>query len=397
MYTIRPMSTAETEARIVKTNTILLVLSELEDEALAKDFCGTVLTVDDVSSGLPSFLNKTVYLCGDLAKAGGLELELKAAERVFVIRELSHDDDDSVSWPVVGVGRVPILVHGVGVLYRRFFDPGLDYFNRIRAEHAFQSLTESNKPGKAHRTGLYLTPVEQIGEALHFRLLRCSSNLSGPTENFRDSDRHIVDALNEEAAVIFQNQAPLNHVLAQIYWNTPATATQKQTKAKIKGHADKTKDMPENGIMAFCTFYDQLDKLQPRANDPFDYGYKGASGLTKLHFRLKAPVAERPGCTLPQRFSVTLYPNSVFFMSLSANRLYTHEIRPSGLDAAQLPTRLGYVARCSAREAVHKDGHTFPQDARRAGRPGAAHARGNGRAAQAVRRRKPHRCLHRLW
>lgn len=347
-----------TEARIDTTNTILLALSALEDEELVKNFCGTVMTDVDRSSRLPSFAKKTVYLCGDLAKARALELELKAAERVFVIRELSHRHD-SVSWPVVDLGRVPVLVHDVGVLYRRFFDPSIDYFNRIREEHAFQSLTESNKPGKAHRTGIYLTPVEQNGEELHFRLLRCSSNLSGPTENFRANDRHIVDALNQEATDIFQNQAPLNHVLAQIYWNTPATATKKQTKAKIKGHADKTKDMPENGIMAFCTFYDQLGKLQPLATDPFDYGHKRTSGLSKLHFRLKAHVANRPGCTLAPRFTVTLYPNSVFFMSLSANRLYTHELRPSGLDVDRLPTRLGYVVRCSAREAVYKDGHTF--------------------------------------
>lgn len=349
-------------------NTILLVLSKLEDEQPVEGFCGTVIYVDDGSSGLPSLSSKTVYLCGDIANADKLENELQAARRVFVIRELSHNLDARVAWPIVDVGQLPILVHGVGVLYRRFFDPALDYFNRIRADHVFQSLTESSKPGQAHRTGIYLTPVEQHGEELHFRLLRCSSNLSGPTEDFSANDRRIVEALNEAALDILENQAPLNHVLAQIYWNTPATDAQKQTKAKIKGHADKTKDMPANGIMAFCTFYDGLDKLQPLDADPFDYGYRGTSGLTRLHFRLKPPVEERPGCSLATnclhaaprlKFSVTLYPGSVFFMPLSTNRLYTHEIRPAGLDAALLPTRLGYVVRCSAREAVHRDGHTF--------------------------------------
>lgn len=56
---------------------------------------------------------------------------------------------------------------------------------------------------------------------------------------------------------------------------------------------------------------------------------------------------------------MTLHPGSVFFMPLSTNRLYTHEIRPSPLDAELLPTRLGYVVRCSGAEAVHKDGRTF--------------------------------------
>ena len=349
-----------TEAYILKTNNILITLSKLEDENFAKNFCGSAISIDDLSSHLPNLSQKTVYLSGDISKLDCLELDFKTAKRVFVIKELSHGyDDDSSVWSIVNVGQVPILVHGVGVYYRRFFDLSLDYFNRICMEHVFQSLTESNKSSQAYRTGIYLTPVEQDGEDLHFRLLRCSTNFSGATDNFRANDRQIVDALNKEASSIFQNHAPLNHVLAQIYPNTPATEAQKQTKAKIKAHADKTKDMPENGLIAFCTFYDQLDKLQPLAKDAFDYGYNGISGLTKLKFRLKTAVAERPGCTLPLQFTVTLYPNSVFFMPLSTNRLYAHEIKPSILDAEKLPTRLGYVVRCSATEAVHKGGQTF--------------------------------------
>lgn len=163
-------------------------------------------------------------------------------------------EDASVDEPSsrIDLGRVPVRVHGVGVFYRRFFDLDADHFGRIRAEHEFQSLTESTKPGTAHRSGIYLTPVTRSGEELHFRLLRCSTNLSGPTENFGPTDTSIVEALNREAATIFRGQAPLNHVLAQIYHNTHATAERKQSKAKISAHADKTKDMPVNGIMAFA-------------------------------------------------------------------------------------------------------------------------------------------------
>ncbi|KAJ9658008.1 hypothetical protein H2198_003977 [Neophaeococcomyces mojaviensis] len=352
------------EARI-NTKNILIVLSP-SDESLLKDFCGIVLTANDHSSGLPSFARKTVYLCGDLCKAN--DYDLKAAARIFVIKELSHgydDHGDSKAWTLIDLGRVPILVHGVGVLYRRFFDLDSDYFQRIHTEHALQSLTESTKPGIALRTGIYLTPVKQDGAELHFRLLRCSTNLSGPTENFRANDRHIVDALNQEATYIFRNQAPLNHVLAQNYSNRPATATQKQVKAKISAHADKTKDMPVNGIMAFCTFYDQLDQLRPLPQDAFDFGYKGISGLTKLHFRAKESSEGFHQSSLPSQFVVTLYPNSVFFMPLSTNRLYTHEIQSSALDAGLLPTRLGYVVRCSKAEAVHDSGDTFLKIGRR--------------------------------
>ena len=354
-------TTHRTEARILDTKNILVALSELNDEHLLKEFCGSVFTIKDLTSGLPRLSKKTVYLCGDISKAS--RRDFKGAKRVFVIREVSVGyDEDQVSkagWSVVGLGQVPILVHGIGVYYRGFFDPNLDHFDRICKAHAFQFLTESNKPARAHRTGIYLTPVEKNGEELHFRLLRCSTNLSGPTENFCAIDRRIVRALNKEASWIFQSHAPLNHVLAQVYHNTAATPAKKQTKAKISAHADKTKDMPTHGIMAFCTFYDQLDRLRPLTNDAFDYGHKGSSGLSRLYFRLKKPAKDSAGHALPRQFSVTLYPNSVFFMPLSTNRLYTHAIQSSSLDAARLPTRLGYVVRCSNTEAVHKDGHTF--------------------------------------
>ena len=349
---------AETEARIEDAGNILVASPAVHDQEVIGDFFGSTITSEDLAAGSIDLAQKTVYLCGDISEISGRHLD--AAARVFVVRELSHGYEDADGpWPLVGLGRVPIGVHGVGVYYRRFFELGDDHFGRIQAEHEFQSLTESTKPGTAHRSGIYLTPVTQDGDGLHFRLLRCSTNFSGPTESFQPTDTHIVDALNREAATVFQDPAPLNHVLAQIYHNTSATAERKQSKAKISSHADKTKDMPVNGIMAFCTFYDGLDKLQPLADDAFDYGVKRISGLTKLNFRLKEPAEARDGVELPSQFTVTLYPGSVFFMPLSTNRFYTHEIRPSMLDADQLSTRLGYVVRCSNAEAVHASGQTF--------------------------------------
>lgn len=348
-------TTGRKVARIENANNFLIVSSSLpRTDDTIRNFHGLVLSLDDFLANPPGLSRKTVYLCGDLSIITGHEFD--AAARVLVVRDLSYGYDEEPDRPcrLVDLGQVPVDVHGVGVYYRRFFDPASDHFTRIRSEHAFQSLTESTKPGTAHRTGIYLTPVTRDGDDLHFRLLRCSTNLSGPTENFAATDTRIVDALNDEADAVFQDHAPLNHVLAQIYHNTPAAAERKQSKAKISSHADKTKDMPANGIMAFCTFYDQLDKLRPL--DAFDHGLNGVSGLTKLHFRLKEPAADR---ALPQQFTLTLHPGSVFFMPLSTNRLYTHEVRPSALDADLLPTRLGYVVRCSSTEAVHKNGHTY--------------------------------------
>jgi len=346
------------EALIIDTNHVLIALSTSDHVGVLDGFCGTVIT--DPSAGLPDLSGKAVYLCGDVSKAEGLDLS--AAARVQVIRERSHgyeERDDGAPWPLVSIDRVPLRVHGVGVYYRCFFDPSIDFFDRIQSEHTFQSLTESTKPAKAHRTGIYLTPVRQEGDELRFRLLRCSTNLSGPTESFRATDRHIVDALNQEAALIFRDAAPLNHVLAQLYRNTPADAENKQAKARISPHADKTKDMPQNGIMAFCSFYAHRDERRPLPDDPFGQGNGRSSGLTRLRFRLKDAAQEGIAGALPAQLTITLYPNSVFFMPLSTNRLYMHEILPSEQDAAQLPTRLGYVVRCSKTEAVHRDGRTF--------------------------------------
>ncbi len=349
------MTGARIEAKLIDTNHVIVAMCE-HDRPNFRAF-GSVVTADELAAGRVNVARKIVYLAGDLDRLPGPPLE--GAARILAIEGLSRGYE-AAGVEAVGLGKVPMSVGGVGVgvYYRRFFDDGDDYFARICAEHTFQALTESAKPSKAHRTGIYLTPVMQVADELHFRLLRCSTNLSGPTEDFRTTDHRIVDALNDEAARIFCDHARINHVLAQVFANTPADSAHKQTKARISAHADKTKDMPSDGVMAFCTFYDGLNQLQPLASDPFDYGHRGQSGLARLHFRLKDGAANE-AAALPVEFSLTLYANSVFFMPLSTNRLYTHEIRPSVLNAEMLPTRLGYVARCSKTEAVHKHGSTF--------------------------------------
>ena len=113
-----------TEARILKSNSVLVALSPLEDEKFLPEFCGSVIIVDDLSTPMPSFSGKTVYLCGDVSMANDLNFD--SAERVLVIRELSRGySDDNVPWPIVDLRRVPVLLDGVGVYYRRWFDPSL--------------------------------------------------------------------------------------------------------------------------------------------------------------------------------------------------------------------------------------------------------------------------------
>jgi hypothetical protein len=165
--------------------------------------------------------------------------------------------------------------------------------------------------------------------------------------------------LNDAVKQTFEEETKVNHILVQIYENkVKSDENSKEVKSKIKAHSDKTKDMPKEGIIAFCTFYDNsnFDKLKPSKKDRYDWCYKETSGLTRLHFKLKNTVTD---ASLEKEFSVTLYPNSAFIIPLSTNRLYTHEIRPSTLNVDQIPIRMGYVARCSNLEAVYTENQTY--------------------------------------
>lgn len=347
------------ENSISKAKNILLVLpSDMvppqELLELCENFCGTV--VDNLYD-IQEVSGKRIYVCGDINKLNVTHIPMR------VIKELSqhYHDLDNGNIQLVSLGQVPIIVHQAGVFFKALFEDE-DYFEKIKAEHDFQDLTESTKPGKSLRKGIYITEVTkelspENHEMLHYRLLRCSSNFSGPTDNFRETDHKIVQVMNEAASYVFEERTSLNHVLAQIYENKKNDDA-KESKAKIPAHSDKTKDMPKNALIAFCTFYDKANfkYLKPSKYDRYDWCYGDTSGLTKLHFKLKNSVHDP---NLAKEFSVVLYPNSVFFIPLSTNRLYTHEIKPSVLNIDKMPTRMGYVVRCSNAEAVFMDQQTY--------------------------------------
>lgn len=369
------------EACLSSNHNIFLVVSSASSspivpEEVSERFFGTIIKFECGNAAQNkklvslTFKQKVVYLFGDVSTASAHVIDdlLHLAARILVIREGKRAVEPvplSLEWNMVGLGRVPLIINGVGVYYRRFFETNVDYFTKIQKEHNFQSLTESNKTSAAYRKGIYITKVrpDEAGNR-HFKLLRCSTNLSGATDNMKTTDEVIVRALNNEVPFIFKNAAPLDHILAQVYWNSEATADKKSVKAKIKAHSDKTKDMPQNGIMAFCTFYSKIG-TQFKSNpdgDPFDKCLRRKTSiLTNLRFKLKkSAYAQYDGKeALIQEFSVTLFPESVFFMSLSTNRLYTHAIVPSALPVPHLPTRMGYVVRCSKTSAVHIDGQNF--------------------------------------
>jgi hypothetical protein len=447
-----------------------------EMDYVSANFCGTVidlrlLSTNDAHAAADavSLLRERdgdaytplVYICGDVQPC--LDVVIAAETKIRTVKIIKGPRlvkafvrgaakcPPDFKLEFIGLGEVPINIHNVGVLFRKFFG-SLDgsqtcsYFDRISSEHEFQSLQESSKPSLAYRTGIYLTPVERCaattgakacinggdgggddgggddgddgggddgggddggdgGGDMRFRLLRCSTNLSGPTDNFRAADHDVVGGVNSIAGHFFENPVELNHVLAQVYHNPVDTVSQKEKKAKIKQHSDKTKDMPKDAVMAFCTFYDGIfngpwevaydgdsravklygcDTIAALLSDEggggdqggggtkdegsrdddhdsgFDYRYMGKTTvLTKLRFRLKKADDGQYPAGLCESFDVTLYPNSVFLMPLSTNRLYTHETVPSNLPVARIPTRMGYVVRCSNTEAVSANGATF--------------------------------------
>lgn len=314
-----------------------------EFEYIKQNFCGLVFNVEKFNDFICSF-DTIIYFCGDVKKHyDGIHMKNKS---LFVVTEFSNNyDTGSTKYKLINIGQIPINISNVGVFFRNFFNEK-DYFSLISAQHKFQTLTESNKSTNAFRTGIYLTKVKEVENETKFKLLRCSSNLNGPTDNFRQTDYEIIDQVNDVSKYFFEGSAELNHVLAQIYENKIVDGVKKkERKAKIKAHSDKTKDMPRNALIAFCTFYKDL------------YKSYDVNTLTKIRFRLKDVVSS--DLNLTKKFDVILYPNSVFIISLWANRLYTHEIVPSSKSIDDIPTRMGYVIRSSKTDAIFKDDCTY--------------------------------------
>jgi len=365
-------------SQLLVSHNVLYAPEPLPDALLMSNFCGVLAhNLLDLQALLHG--RRIVYLTGALDESLAALVSDTAAAQPDILFWVVHEyasncgvlkhQDSRVSR--VFKDQLPINVHGVGVQFRCFFDSDQHYFERVQAEHKFQELTESDKGGVALRKGIYLSNVVEAesgdSQTLSFHMLRCSSNLRGPTDNFRTTDHELLAETNGTMPYFFSAPAELNHVLAQIYYNKTKDDAGKESKAAIKRHSDKTKDMPANGLIAFATFYDfgaltSVCASKPE-EDPYDVYYRGRSGreptasmLTQLEFVLKNPAAHP---ALQPKFRVTLYPGSLFVIPLETNRLYTHEIKPPVLPADKIPTRLGYVMRCSKTRATFWDDQTY--------------------------------------
>lgn len=330
---------------------------------IKKNFFGKIYNSIDEFPQQELLPNSLVYICGDIEAIFTEVTNINS--KYLIVKELSHNFCETSKYNIISIGEIPINVHNVGVYFKNIFNPDINIFNELEIAHTFSGLTESNKPfGNSFRKGVYLTKVDKTesGE-YHFNLLRCSTNFRTPTENFKSIDNMIVEKVNKLSHPNFPGSFEMNHVLAQMYINT--YEDNKEKKGKISVHSDKTKDMPSNGLMGFCSFYKNYingtfvnmhPNVRQSTTDPYDYCYNDISVLTKLRFRLKQTATDP---TLVPQFDVVLYPNSVFVISLFTNRMYTHEIIPSSLPPNIIPTRIGYVIRSSKTKAVFKNNHTY--------------------------------------
>jgi hypothetical protein len=344
---------------------IITNVEELNDTSSAEQTIEPGVRCEASTSGANDPREYTnVYLTGNII-SHVIHITDSSKRNFYAIEELSYDYnfDMHIEVQLISLGQVPINVHNVGVMFPRLFSAEEHCFAKLSTAHQFQNLTESNKSGSSYRNGIYLSKVdldEEDDSKRYFNLLRCSTNFEGPTDNFREVDNMIVNTVNQVSNQFFEQETTLNHVLAQVYHNSTVDGHEK--KARIKEHSDKTKDMPRNGLIAFCTFYHNVDHVPlflTNATDPFDLFYKNASVLTKLRFRLKDDVSDQQFTPM---FDVTLYPNSVFIIPLSTNRLYTHEIIPSHLPIDKISTRMGYVIRCSKTRATFVNNRTYIDD-----------------------------------
>jgi hypothetical protein len=339
----------------------------LPESAAEMQFCGTVVRSAAAWNALTFSGPRLAYMTGAADEVAALIAACSDRDVHFrVVRELVDGvlvTSERAEW--VSRGQIPLFAIGRQAVFIRDCFQGADFFQRVTREHAFQELTESNKPSLALRTGIYLSHVTQVDQrSLAFHLLRCSTNLRGPTENFARTDREIVDQTNALLPFFFAERTAVNHVLAQVYHNRaePADGGGKETKAKISRHSDKTKDMAASGVLAFATFYDwgSLPNKRNSPTDAFDVCHRGGTSVfTQIDWQLK-DAASHPN--LVRQCRIKMYANSLLIVGLDTNRLFTHEIKPSTLHVADIPVRLGYVMRCSKTLAVHRDGRTFIVD-----------------------------------
>jgi hypothetical protein len=221
-------------------------LYHIQEFRYIKDnFCGIIISDINEFNKHTKQPNTLLYVCGDIKEIVN-QISIINIKIINVVEELSNNYELIDIYQLISLGEVPINMFNVGVFFRKFFNSDKDYYNSITNEHQFQTLGMGHKPGVAYRKGIYLTKVDEIElikgqscDEIKFKLLRCSTNLNGPTDNFRLTDNEVVNKVNNISKFFYffrdGEGIELNHVLAQTYHNT--VLKNKARKAKIAEHS----------------------------------------------------------------------------------------------------------------------------------------------------------------
>ena len=232
----------------------------------------------------------------------------------------------------------------IGMLWPKFIDNQEEILSQMNNVHTFHPLTESNSQDLSFRTGYYTSEVtecinEKNESELWFNLLRCSTNFrNAGTHSFTKIDRELMSMVNKIREEYYPGTAELNHGLVQKYVNKQGET--KVNKAVISRHSDKTKDMPENFVIAFLSFYESN-------NNNNNNNYIDDNLLSRLRFRSKTDRSKYE--------DMIFYPGSLLIIPASTNDKYTHEIKASKALIDDLPTRVSYTMRSSDQLAVFNE------------------------------------------
>jgi hypothetical protein len=202
------------------------------------NFCGKTLNAR-LNDSWTWESNVHYWICGDidfiLSKCQDNTFDkrnitiVKQQSGAISTTESPFPDNKYDGYQVCTILEIPQIIHDVCVCFQNVFSTlnRDSIFADIVDAHTFHSLTESNKPSNAFRKGVYLTKVEKCADGMFdsysYHLLRCSSNLGGGSENLQTVDNDIINIANNAVKQCFDNiqtDNVLNHVLAQIYYNT---------------------------------------------------------------------------------------------------------------------------------------------------------------------------------
>ena len=143
---------------LVKKN--ILICSDIDNiikctddyKSIATNFVGRVFDNDITEVTDLTFKERgAIFVCGNVSSIRKLFRQshlsiIQSDKRIKIVQQLSYDhyplqDDETL----VGMDAVPIYLFDDVIYCRNYFTSNFNYFDEIKKQHSFLSLTESNK------------------------------------------------------------------------------------------------------------------------------------------------------------------------------------------------------------------------------------------------------------